>query len=77
MATALGQELMVIGGGELYRQALPLASRMILTMVDCTPTADTWFPHWDPSAWTLVWQRTVPADVKNPHAYQVQELVRN
>ena len=77
MATALGPEVMVIGGGELYRQALPLASRMILTVVDCASMADTWFPDWDSADWTLVWQRTVPADEKTPYAYQVQELVRN
>ncbi len=77
VALALGPEVMVIGGGELYRQALPLASRMILTLVDCTSPADTWFPPWDRSDWTVVLQRRVLADEKNPHAYQVQELVRN
>ncbi len=73
---ARGDEVMVIGGGELYRLALPLASRMILTLVDCDSEADTWFPDWDHSEWSLLWQRSVAADQKNPHAYRVEELIR-
>ena len=77
LAVARGDEVMIIGGSELYRVALPLASRMILTLVDYSGTADTWFPHWDPSDWTVVSKRTVIADEKNPLAYQVRDLVRN
>ena len=77
LAVALGSEVMIIGGGELYRQALPLASRMILTLVDCVSEVDTWFPDWEDSDWTLVLQRSVVADDRNPYAYRVQELIRN
>ena len=76
LAIAEGTEVMVIGGGELYRQALPLARRMILTVVDCAPEADTWFPQWDRSMWRLVSRRDVSSDGKNPLSYQVQEWVR-
>lgn len=76
IAIATSTEVMVIGGGELYRQALPLAQGMMLTVVDCAPEADTWFPEWDRSMWSLVNQRTVSADEKNPFSYQVQEWVR-
>jgi len=76
IAIATSAEVMVIGGGELYGQALPLAQGMILTVVDCAPEADTWFPEWDRSMWRLVNQRAVSADDKNPHSYQVQEWVR-
>ena len=40
-------EVMVIGGGQLYALALPLARRMVLTLIDIEPEADTWFPEWD------------------------------
>jgi dihydrofolate reductase len=76
IAIAEGSEVMVIGGGELYRQALPLARRMILTVVDCAPEADTWFPQWDRSMWRLVSRRDVSSDEKNPLSYQVQEWLR-
>ena len=73
---AKGEEVMVIGGGELYRQAMPHADRMVLTRVDCEPAADTWFPAWDPADWTEVSAREETPDQANPHAYRVIDLVR-
>lgn len=76
LALARSTEVMVIGGGELYCHALPLARRLVLTVVDCAPEADTWFPHWDSSQWRRVSQRTVEADAKNPLSYEVQDWER-
>ena len=73
---AKGEEVMVIGGGELYRQAMPHADRMVLTRVDCEPAADTWFPEWDPADWTEISAREEDPDEANPHAYRVIDLVR-
>lgn len=39
-------EVFVIGGGEIYKQALPIADRLYLTIVDDTPDADTFFPEY-------------------------------
>lgn len=72
---AEGFEVMVIGGGELYRQALPLASRLVLTQVDCAPEADTWFPDWDPAGWVLVSSERVVAHAGAP-AYEICEWLR-
>jgi dihydrofolate reductase len=76
VSLAVGQEVMVIGGGELYARALPMADRMVLTVVDCEPRADTWFPRWNPDDWRQAGVREVPADEKNPIAYRVVEWVR-
>ena len=73
---AQGDEVMLIGGGQLYQRALPYASRMILTLVDCEPDADTWFPAWNKSDWREVSHRREAADQNNPFAYEVLELVR-
>jgi dihydrofolate reductase len=70
-------EIMVIGGGELYRQALPLASRMVLTMVDCEPEADTWFPSWDVAEWRLLATEHHAADEQNIYSFEVNEWVRS
>ncbi|KKR33558.1 MAG: Dihydrofolate reductase [Candidatus Falkowbacteria bacterium GW2011_GWF2_39_8] len=37
-------EIFIIGGGEIYRQALPLTDRLYLTIVEDEPEADTFFP---------------------------------
>ncbi len=45
-------ELWVIGGESIYREALPLASRLCLTLVDSQPTeADAFFPEVDWARW--------------------------
>lgn len=45
-------EAMIIGGAQIYTQALPLAHRIYLTEIDATrPDADTFFPSIDPNHW--------------------------
>lgn len=73
---AEGPELMVIGGGQLYQQALPLASRMVLTVIDCSPEADTWFPQWDAANWQLLSSERYEADEQNPLAFEISEWRR-
>lgn len=36
----------IIGGGEIYKKAMPLANRLYLTLVKDSPEADTFFPDW-------------------------------
>lgn len=49
-------ELMLIGGAQLYGQALErgLVDRMYLTRVELSPEGDAWFPEFDKGAWELV-----------------------
>lgn len=44
-------EIMIIGGGDLYRAALPLAHRIYLTRVHEAVEGDTVFPDLDPAEW--------------------------
>jgi dihydrofolate reductase len=71
-----GEEIMVIGGGELYRQTLPLAQRMVLTLVDCAPEADTWFPEWDETQWRTDSELSVAADEHNKYDFRILDLRR-
>jgi dihydrofolate reductase len=50
-ALALSDDVFVIGGGEVYREAMPLADRIYLTRVEGTWVGDTFFPTIDPAAW--------------------------
>jgi dihydrofolate reductase len=70
------EEIMVIGGGQLYALALPFAQRMILTLIDIEPRADTWFPEWEEDHWEQVNVQNFPADENNKLAYRVVELNR-
>lgn len=45
---------MVIGGGSIYRQMLPMCDTAYVTKVHCTPQSDTYFPNLDDApAWKL------------------------
>lgn len=76
VALARGPEVMIIGGGQLYRQMLRYADRMVLTLVDHEPPADTWFPEWREEEWRRVSERNECADERNPFDYRVIELTR-
>lgn len=70
-AMALGQgagTLMVIGGGQVYREALPLAARLELTLIDAAIEGDTLFPEFDLHDWFVRAARARPADADNPFA---------
>ena len=55
LALAAGaDEIMIGGGGEIYRLAWPGASRLYLTEVDLAPEADVRFPTVDPALWREV-----------------------
>lgn len=69
-------EAFVIGGGEIYQQALPLAQKVYLTRVHALPDADVFFPELPASDWTLVDQEDFPADVKHAFAYSFQRWER-
>lgn len=45
------EELMIIGGAQLYQQALPLADRIYLTELADSFAGDTFFPELDPAQW--------------------------
>ena len=76
IAMASSSEVMVIGGGTLYEQSLPVAQRMVLTHIDCEAEADTWFPEWDSSEWVPVSREHFAADHKNGLAYDIVEYQR-
>lgn len=53
-----GEEVFVIGGGEIYRLALPLADRLLITQVHLDPaqvSGEVTFPEFDEGQWPLSW----------------------
>ena len=61
-------EICVIGGGQIYAQALPLADRLHITHVLAEIEGDTWFPPIDPGIWQPVRSIDVPAGERDSHA---------
>lgn len=70
-------EIMIIGGGEIYQLFLPKASRLYLTRVATECDGDAFFPSVEPGEWTLVSTEAQSADVRNeyPCTYETYERV--
>lgn len=78
-ALALAQErgeteVFVIGGAEIYAQALGIADRVYLTQVHAEVDADTFFPVLKHEAWTEEQIAFQPADAKNQYSFTIKLL---
>lgn len=69
-------EAMIIGGANLYAQALPLAGRMYLTLVHAWFLGDTRFPEYAEAEWRLAESSRRAPDAKNPYACSFLRLER-
>lgn len=70
------KEICVIGGGEIYKLALPFATHLSLTLVDGKFDADTFFPEWDESEWKEVSRIHHPKDEDHKYAFDFLEFER-
>jgi len=67
---ARGEDLMVVGGGEVYALALPFATDLNLTWIDtATDNADAFFPHFDAGEWIEAAREPHPADARHEHGF--------
>ncbi len=65
---AEADEICVIGGGQIYAQAMPMADRLHVTHVLAPIDGDTSFPPIDPETWRVVSSEDIPAGEKDSHA---------
>ena len=70
------QEIFVIGGAELYAQALPVAGRLYLTIVDAEVPGDTFMPDFDARGWREIASESFAADPRNRHAFRISTYER-
>jgi dihydrofolate reductase len=75
-ASAGVDEIVVMGGEDVFRAVLPQASRIYLTEVHASPHADTWFPELDLSQWREVSREAHAAGPKDDHAFSFVVLDR-
>lgn len=63
------EEVMVIGGGQIYKAAIPLADEIELTQIDAAFEGDTWFPELEAETWVEAKRITNQPDDKNAWPY--------
>ncbi|HFI9287593.1 TPA: type 3 dihydrofolate reductase [Yersinia enterocolitica] len=70
------EEVMVMGGGRVYKQFLDRANRMYLTHIDAEVGGDTHFPDYEPDEWESTFSEFHDADEANSHSYYFEILER-
>jgi dihydrofolate reductase len=71
-----GAEIMVAGGGEIYREAMPLADRLYITHVAARPEGDIRFPAIDPARWEVIDEPLVTPSDKDSARFRVKVYAR-
>lgn len=69
-------EICIIGGAQIFQEALPLAQRLYLTFIDLNVEGDTFFPDWQPAQWDEISREVFPADALNAHGLTFITLER-
>lgn len=71
-----GEEVMVIGGGDIYAQVLGRADRLYISHVDLSPVGDVYFPPIDPTEWVVIDLPEVEPSTKDDASYRVKVYER-
>lgn len=67
-----GDEIMVIGGGDIYAQAMARADRLYISHVELSPDGDVRFPAIDPAIWVVVDTPEVTPSEKDAAPYRIK-----
>lgn len=71
------KEVMICGGESIYRQFLPLADRIYLTLIEKDFEGDAFFPEFDRSSWKEVERVENKPDRENPYKYTFLTLEKH
>lgn len=69
-------EVMIIGGGCLFKETLPKAHKMILTIIEYSFEGDTYFPLWNADEWIVVSKIKHGPNENNLYTFSFLELKR-
>ena len=78
LAIAKQEDLMIIGGSEIYALFMPYADHLYITRIDASIEGDAYFPEYDESQWTLVEEIPGSVDERNlyPHRFMIYDRLQ-
>ncbi|MBS1571293.1 MAG: dihydrofolate reductase [Bacteroidetes bacterium] len=71
-AQKIDENIMIIGGAEIFKQTIDIADKLEVTLVDEKFSADTFFPSINPKKWSLSHEEFNEKDEKNPYNFCFQ-----
>lgn len=76
LGKSLEEEVIIIGGSELYTQFLPYVNKMYITEIDASFVGDSYFPEINPDEWSLSCATYMPKGEKTPYNLIIKELIK-
>lgn len=70
-------EVFIIGGAQIFRQALPFVERIYMTLIHAQFACEVYFPVYDPGQWNIVSTEFISDDPSFSHTYSFLTLIRN
>ncbi len=70
------EEIFIIGGGQIYAQAIALANKIYFTLVRATLEGDAFFSKIDPNQWIEISRKTYSKDEKNEFDFEMVEYLK-
>jgi dihydrofolate reductase len=74
--TTKDKEVFIIGGAEIYNQAMPVANKIYFTRIYGDFEGDSYFPYINDKEWVLTSVNEYPADAKNPYPFAFLEYIK-
>jgi len=63
------EEIIVVGGADLFRRLMPVVDRLYLTRIHGAAEGDVFFPEYDPSVWREIYREEHSADDRHSYAF--------
>ena len=72
-----GEEVVIIGGGYLFRESINFFNKLVLTQVDCEIDGDIFYPEINLNQWTLEESEDFKKDEDNEFNFSVKTFTKN
>ena len=66
-------EIVIIGGGHLFEETLPILNKLVITKVDCSVAGDVYYPKIDMKNWDLISSESYTKDSDNDYNFKIEE----
>lgn len=66
-------EIVIIGGGYLFEETLPILNKLIITKVDCSVAGDVYYPKLDMKNWDLISSESYTKNSDNDYDFKIEE----
>jgi dihydrofolate reductase len=66
-------EIVIIGGGYLFEETLPILNKLVITKVDCSVEGDVYYPKINMNNWELISSESYIKDSDNDYDFKIEE----